>query len=257
MTSTAVIPTFAPPRLKDRDAGRSARRQVPIIAMVGPNGGGKSLAMVLDTLPSLRAGRRVLSTLELIDPRTGQPYPNYERLEDWQQIIEARNCDVLFDEVMGIANSRESAGLPWQVQNILGQLRRRDVVLRWSAPAWARADKINREVTQAVTVCTGHMSAGQPRSEDGSPEVRLWRERRLFIWKTYEKPAEPDWSPEKAREILPLKKAFFRRPGSEAMHSYRTLDDVSTISDLASTGHCVKCKGRRVVPICKCPPEDR
>ena len=48
---------------------RDARRGLPIHAYVGPNGGGKSLAMVNDTIPSLDAGRPVLSTVRLIDWR--------------------------------------------------------------------------------------------------------------------------------------------------------------------------------------------
>ena len=55
-------------------AATRQRRGFPIMAYVGPNGGGKSLAMVKDTVPSLRAGRRVLSTVRLLDAATGEPH---------------------------------------------------------------------------------------------------------------------------------------------------------------------------------------
>jgi hypothetical protein len=54
-----------------RNAGKRARRRVmPIHGYVGSNGGGKSAAMVWDTLPSLLAGRRVLSGVAR-DARSG------------------------------------------------------------------------------------------------------------------------------------------------------------------------------------------
>lgn len=244
-----------PPRLRDRDAGRAARRLAPIHAYVGGNGGGKSLAMVHDTLPSLHAGRRVLSTVELIDPRTGSPWPNYELLTSWSQLLEARHADVLFDEVTGIASARESQGLPVQVANILMQLRRRDVILRWSAPAWARADKIIRETSQAVTVCAGYMAA--PAQSGTGPDVRLWREKRLFRWRTFDTATFDEWTTTKQGRIRATKSAWFWRPGSEAMLSYRTLDDVSRVGEVLDSGRCAHCGGRKPIPACKCDAAPR
>lgn len=237
---------LAPLKLRDKNAGRSQRRQAPIHAFIGGNGGGKSLAMVHDTLPSLHAGRRVLSTVKLLDARTGKPWPNYVRLEHPTQLLEARNCDVLFDEVVGIASSRESQGMPVQIANLLVQLRRRDVVLRWSAPAWARADKIIRECSQAVTVCRGMMSAP---AGDG---MRLWAERRLFRWKTYDTKDFDEWTSSKGGRISADVSAWFWRPGSEAGLSYDTLDAVSTLGYPDEFGNCVHCGGRRPRPLCKC-----
>jgi hypothetical protein len=232
--------------LTNKDAGRAARRQAPIHAYVGGNGGGKTLAMVHDTLPSLHAGRRVLSTVALIDPRTGEHWPNYERLEHPSQLLEATHADVLFDEVVGIASSRESQGMPVQIANLLVQLRRRDVVLRWSAPAWARADKIIRETSQAVTVCYGLLSK-QSKSPD-----RLWPEKRLFRWKTYDTRDFEEWTASKSGRLSADKSAWFWRPNSEAMHSYNTLDAVSTLGYPDEFGNCVHCGGRRPRPLCKC-----
>ena len=49
------------------EAKRAARRAYGIHAYVGANGGGKSACMVWDALPSLEAGRPILSTVRLLD----------------------------------------------------------------------------------------------------------------------------------------------------------------------------------------------
>jgi hypothetical protein len=244
-----IVPAHRGRPLRDKPAGRDARRSAPIHAYIGANGSGKSLAMVHDTLPSLQSGRRVLSTVELIDADTGLPYPNYERLTDWDQVMDARHTDLLFDEVVGIAGSREHAGLPVQIANILVQLRRRDLTLRWSAPAWARADKIIRETTQAVTVSASFMSK-RPLMPDGSPA--LWKQSRLFRWKTYSMLDFDEWSSSKGGSIRAEKTAWYWAANSRAFASYRTLDDVSRVGEVLDSGRCAHCGGRRVIPVCKC-----
>lgn len=219
---------------------------VPIHAYIGENGGGKSLAMVHDTLPSLEQGRRVLSTVKLIDPATGLPHASYERLTDWGQILDAEHCDVLFDEVVGIASARESQGLPVQVANLLVQLRRRDVVLRWSAPAWARADKIIRETTQAVTLCKGQLGKRDP----GSP--RMWASKRLFKWRTFDAFAFDQMTTGQIDKQPSSSVAWFWGPRSRAFASYDTLDAVERVGDVLDSGRCVHCGGRKMVPRCSC-----
>ena len=232
--------------LRDRNAGRDRRRAVPIHAYIGENGGGKSLAMVHDTLPSLEAGRTVLSTVRLLDPRTGEPHSSYERLADWGQILEAEHCDVLFDEVVGIASARESSGLPVQVANLLVQLRRRDVVLRWSAPAWARADKIIRETTQAVTLCKGMLGKRDPNSP------RMWAQKRLFKWRTFDAFAFDQLTTGQLDKLPSSSVAWFWGSGSRAFASYDTLDAVERVGDVLDSGRCVHCGGRKAIPRCSC-----
>lgn len=235
-----------PPSHRDRNAGRMNRRQTPIHAYIGANGGGKSLAMVHDTLPSLDAGRKVLSTVRLLDSRTGESHPAYEPLTDWGQLLEAEHCDVLFDEVVGIASARESQGMPVQVANLLVQLRRRDVVLRWSAPAWARADKIIRETTQAVTVCSGYLGK---RVKD-SP--RLWAPKRLFKWSTYDALDFDQASTGQIEKQPHGSTSWFWGVNSRAFASYDTFDSVERVGEVLDSGRCVHCGGRRVIPRCSC-----
>ncbi len=235
------------------------RRTMNISGFVGPNGSGKSLCMVRDTLPSLDSGRRVLSTVMLLDSETGEPHRNYERLTEWSQLLGAHGADILMDEITGIAGSREAMGMPVQVQNLLNQLRRNDLCLRWSAPDWKRADTILRSVTQAIHVARGYW----PDRRSLSGGERLWAPRRLFKVRSFSAIDFDEWSSAKAsqdykgKSVKPLRPEvveWFRGPGSRAFASYDTLDSVSRVGEVLDSGRCAHCGGRRVVPQCKCEP---
>lgn len=238
-----------------------ARRAGSIHAYIGPNGSGKSLAMVRDTIPSLDAGRTVLSTVTLLDSATGLPHPNYVRLTDWRQLLDASHADVLFDEVTGIAGSREAMGMPVQVQNLLNQLRRRDLVLRWTAPSWARADTIIRSCTQKVTDCRGYWT-DRRRAVGAAAEVRMWAPRRLFKLRTFATVDFDEWTASKAAQVRtggsvkPLRAQpveWFYGPRSRAFASYDTLDPVTRVGEVLDSGRCAHCGGRRTIPRCECP----
>jgi hypothetical protein len=234
-----------------RDQGASSRRRSEISAYVGPNGSGKSLAMVHDTIPSLQAGRMVLSTVKLLDPVTKEAHPSYVRLTDWTQLLEAEHCDVLFDEVIGIASSRSSQGMPQQVSNLLNQLRRRDIVLRWTAPAWGRADVIIRECTKSVTVARGFMSK-TPVQIPGEPDVRGWRPKRLFRWVTYPADDFSTWTDTKTSKLSPSNTAWHWGPSGMAFQSYDTHDAVERVGEVLDSGNCAHCGGSRPRKKCEC-----
>lgn len=229
-------------RVKDKRTRYAVarRRSYPIHAYVGPNGGGKTACMLHDTIPSILAGRRILSTVAVLDPRTGEPYWNYVKFEDWDQLLEATHTDVLMDEMVGIANSRSASSLDVRAQNKLMQLRRADVVLRWTAPNWARADKIIREVTQAVTECRGSFPA-RTRAAVGE-ERRLWAPKRLFCWTTYDSAEFEEWTAGKRDKAEKnggvLCREFYYGPGSDVFKAYDTLDSVSIVAGLLDNGHC-------------------
>lgn len=262
---------------------RAERRGYPIHGYVGANGGGKTCAMVWDTLPSLETGRPVLSTVRLLDyanprpcddPLCGDPeheviarwaeldewgvpvppplpshmaaHPLWVPFTEWSQLLEAEKCDVLMDEVTGVASSRESQGLPAAVANTLVQMRRRDVQIRWTAPAWARADKIIRECSQAVTYCEGYLS------KPSSDADRLWRQRRLFRWRTFDANAFEDFTAGKREKLDRRVVDLHWGPNSPAFAAYDTLDAVLTIGTVDGSGRCETCGGRRTAPECSC-----
>lgn len=234
-------------------AATAQRRTAPIMAYVGPNGGGKSLAMVKDTLPSLLAGRRVISTVRLIDVRTGEPFPSYEPFVHADQLIDARDCDILMDEMVGVANSREAGSLDVRVQNKLVQLRRADAVVRWSAPNYARADKIVREVTQAVTECRGYATDRRPQIDPKTGEKRLWQPKRLFSFRTYDTLDFEDWTAGKRDRLEPSVDEWFVGPNSLAFASYDTLDAVESVAGMTKGGTCIVCGGTvKRLSTCRC-----
>lgn len=279
-------------RLADRPMSKSRlkRRGFPIHGYVGPNGHGKGVAMVLDTIPSLDSGRPVLSTVRLLDFRNPRPcpggdlcdvpdqhvvtrrtatlvdgkvvfgevptdavhkasHPFYVRLTNFGQLLEWRDGDVLLDEVTGVASSRDHASLPAPVVDLLVQLRRRNIALRWSTPNWSRADKVIREVTQAVTLCTGSFGKKRPQPVDEAP--RLWTDRRFFTFRTYDAAMIEDWDQAQAENVTAEITQRIWRPGLVVNHAYDTLDPVTSLG-YAVLGTCISCGGRRAQHKCLC-----
>ena len=138
--------------------------------------------------------------------------------------------------------------MPVQVANYLVQLRRRDVMMRWTTPNWARADKIIREVTQAVTFCVGYV----PRERQTADGTRLWRDRSLFVWRTYDAFAFDDFTEGKRQGLRARPIDLFWRPGSMAERAYDTLDGVIALGWANEAGLCMTCGGKRSHPRCGC-----
>ena len=228
---------------------RRRRRSVPIHAYIGANGGGKSLAAVYDTLPTLAAGRHVLSTVRLLDPATGEPHPLWVKLDDYRTLLEVERADCILDEVTGVASSRESAGMPAAVANLLVQLRRRDVALRWTAPNWKRADTIIREVSQGVTLCMGFVPQSI-KADDGTD--KMWSSKRLFYWRTYDAAAFDEWTAYRKDKCRPMARQLMWRPGSLASSAYDTFDAVSSLGAVTDAGLCMECAGHRARRKCEC-----
>jgi len=238
--------------------------------------------MVWDTLPSLAVGRPVLSTVRILDydnPRPcddaacthpehadvagefepdGRPVPVQHRaahplwvpFTDWGQLLEAEHCDVLMDEVTGVASSRESHSMPAPVANALVQMRRRDVVVRWSAPAWKRSDVIIRECSQAVTYCTGHFPV-KVQAAEGEPE-RLWHRRRMSNVRTFDAQLFEDFTAGKREQLNALCKQLLWLPNLGVFDAYDTYDAVLSIGTVTEGGTCYRCGGRRRAPACSC-----
>jgi hypothetical protein len=250
---------------------RLRRRAVPIHAYLGAgNGSGKTLAMIHDTIPSLEAGRPVLSTVRILDYKNPRPcddptctwpghpdhqaaHPLFIPFRSYDQLLAARDCDVLMDEIVGIASSRDYNSMPVQVANFLTQLRRRNIALRWTATNWARADVIIREVTNAVTLSVPVYKIRRV-SPPGEP-ISLWRDGVLFMWKTFDAALIDDFDARGANNAnfgIRNYQLYFR-PGAYAMGAYDTLDSVSSVGWANLAGMCMVCGGKRTIPRCSCP----
>lgn len=244
----------------DGKAGRDWRSGFGITGYVGPNGSGKSLTAVFDTMPSLDAGRPVLSTVRLLDYDDPRPcddpdcdspshpdhmaaHPCWIPLRDWSDLLHAEHCDVLLDEVTGVASSRESMQLPGPIANLLVQLRRRDVVMRWTSPSWARADRIIRETTQAAVICKGMFG----KRDAG----RVWPSNRLIKTRLLDARDLDELTEHRREATKAMNVSWMLLSRCAATGAYDTLDRVMSIPSIDG-GRCLVCGGRRRVPACTC-----
>lgn len=248
------------------------RRSEPIVAYVGGNGHGKTLAMVYDTIPALEVGRTVLSTVRLFDPSSplveieeestnpvtgeiitvsrlqySELHPAYVPLVSWVQLVEATRCDVLLDEVTSVASARQHQLLPAQLENKLQQLRKADVNVRFTTPNFARADLVLRELTRLVVDCRGYVRRPSPG--------RQWPERSWFKLTAYDAKDLDAFEQEKVDKVRPASKQWLHRSiDFSASHLYWTYDGVTTLDHVDAAGMCLTCNGKRTIPRCTCPP---
>lgn len=260
---------FASPRAARR--ARSRRRAYPVHMYVGRNGSGKSLAAVYDTVPDLEAGTPVLSTVRLLDYRNPRPcddegctdllhgqaghmaaHPCWVPFTSWPQFLDFKGGVALLDEITGIADSFESASLPGAVANKLAQLRRDEVAVRITGLNFVRANKRIREATNAVTRCRSFLPV-TVTDEGGSD--RIWRQRRLAIWRTYDAQSLPvddhtEGAYEKA-DLLVGSRLWI--PTSDAAAAYDSIAPILSVGSVTDAGRCAYCAGTRRAQECSCP----
>lgn len=179
-----------------------------------------------------------------------KPHPFYVPWRSYTQLMEWRDGDVYADEITGFASSREIKNMPPQVANYLVQLRRRNVVLRWTTPSWGRADTIIREVTQAVTLCVG--SVPKRRAQQVGEAPRLWRDNRLFMARTYDPHEFDEVEARRLEHARPGVWAMYWRPKGLTETAYDTLDSVTALGWANEAGMCISCGGARRTPSCSC-----
>lgn len=219
------------------------RMSFPIMGFVGPNGGGKTLAAVMMAYIAMEyQGRKVLSTVPLLDPKTNLPHRNYVPWTNWDQLLEWWDGDVLADEILSIASSRGAASLDPRAQTLLVQLRKRNCRFWWTAPSYARADVIIREVTQAITECRGFYSDNTGRQERRGT-IQSWAPKRLFQFATYDATEFDEWTAGKKDKAEPLVEDWFHGVDSLSFKCYDTLGAVNVIAGVNDAGTCDTCNG--------------
>lgn len=293
------LPGFAP-----NAQATKIRRGQAIHGYVGPNGAGKSLLAANDTIPTLKGQewncdnpdhlhtmqgvtngtRRVLSTMPFVTP-TGAPHPLYVPLTDYSQILSAEHVDLILDEVGGAVASSTSDGIPIGVKASLQELRRREVVCRWTAPSWKRASNILRECSQAVTLTLGFMPVAhkdgiefagahttEQLADDGEtldlvecpiaePHThdsgRMWGARRLMFARTFDANLFDEFTTAKKdnKKYRPLCREVFWRPGSAAEAAYDTHGYVQKLGQVTDAGTCDHCSGYKPRKKCECEKE--
>lgn len=190
--------------------------------------------------------RLVYSTVALIDPETGDDHPLYRPLLDYRQLLGIEHAEVIFDEVAGISDASESAAIPVQVVNWLHTLRKSDVRMAVTTPAYARCSKPIRQVAQVV------VDARSFFPEARTPG-RLWRPRRMFAFVAYDAFEFEDFTTGTKEKATSLGRAVFWRPGHPAERHYDTLGQVLALGHVTEAGLCSSCGGARSRPKCACP----
>ena len=250
---------------------RRARRSFPIVAYVGPNGGGKSLCLVADTLDTLKGirwecrnpghkhtaegiysgYRKVLSTVKFLKAGTAEPHPLYVPFTDLEQLVDAEHCDVVMDEATAVVSSRESLRMDARIANKLVQLRRCDTVLRISTPNWARIDKLVREVIQAVVECRGYFPGQAVAASGEFSSGGLWAPKRVFSFRMFDTAEFEEWTAGKREKAEPVKSEWFFGPGSDAFAAYDTLDGITVPAGMTPEDTCTLCEGKITRHICR------
>lgn len=240
-----------------------------ISAFVGPNGGGKTLALMVFTARTRKGVkwrcrnpdhahtargefegyRKMLSTVPILrGDGSGELHPLYVKFDDFQQLLDIEHADIYMDEIVTVASSRQSLGMDPRVLAKLLQLRKFDLFLFWTAPNWARADKAMREVTKAVVECRGYYS-DRSQPEDGA---MLWRPKRVFNFRIYDAVEFEDWTAGKREKTRSLFSLWFKGPGSDAFKAYDTLGAVSMVASITPENTCTVCDGQVVRHRCAC-----
>lgn len=205
----------------------------PIVGFTGPNGAGKTLVAVTEAIADMRAGRTVVSTVQ-IDSEHGSSVP----LTSLRQLLELEDCTVLLDEVAVVFSSRGSMGLAPEVEVWLQTLRHRNITVRWTAPGWMRADTMLRGVTQVLVTC-------HPMGKKRAAGV-FWPRPLVILAAALDVHSIPqDATPEKI-----LKRRVYVPQRLAGWGAYDTMADTPRVGHPRSGGNCPDCGGSRRAEPC-------
>ncbi|MDM7856667.1 hypothetical protein [Cellulomonas alba] len=174
----------------------------------------------------MKRGREVYSTVPI-----KSEHGESKEIRSLRHLLELRDCTVLIDEIAVVFSSRDSMLIPREFDVFLQTLRHSGVTLRWTAPAFARADVRVREVTQAVV---GVHALGK-RKVAGE----FWPRPVTILCGVLDTTSIPvDGTPEKV-----LKRRVFLPTRLSGWGAYDTHADTPRIGHPPTGGACVDCGG--------------
>lgn len=151
-------------------------RPAPITAFVGVNGSGKTLTAIAFALTDLKKTGRPLVTN--VGGLSVEHVP-IDGVEELPEVMASLGtCNVVLDEAGAMFASRDT-GRNKAFEKSVQQLRKYDARLLWTAPAFARADKILREVTFDVILCSPVIKVR--RKGKAWPSTRLIFQKRFDV----------------------------------------------------------------------------
>lgn len=166
-----------------------------------------------------------------------------------------RPCMLLLDEITSVLPSRDFANVPPQLQRMTQQLRKPQVSpVVWTAPSYARADKLLREV------CTHIVEASviMPRLTSKRASAFAWPQHRFFRYRIYDA-ADYEAAFGDAPDLAALLDPEPPRPQSRryllgararanAFAAYDTREGVALLDHI----ECSTCGGKFARKSCKC-----
>lgn len=150
-------------------------RPAPITAYVGVNGSGKTLSAIAFAIEDQRRTGRPLVT------NVGGLSVDHHVIDDVEELPDLMDslgtCNVVLDEAGAMFSSR-TTGRNKAFEKSVQQLRKYDARMLWTAPAFARADKILREVTFTAILC-------QPLLKK-HVKGKAWPSTRIVVQKSFD-----------------------------------------------------------------------
>lgn len=245
-----------------------------IAGVVGANGHGKTLgAVALFVLPAWATGRVVVSNLRLYPEALGYPAEYWRPLSSGAELLrlgdhggrvepetgelwsttEDRGVMLLLDEITSVFPSRGFADLPYEVQRFLQQMRKPDVApVVWTAPAWARADLMLREVCQFAIEAEPMfpLLSRRPSTPWGWPGHRWFRYliHDAFSYEEFIGVAVAGGERSR-REPESVRRLWRRKVLKAARLAYDTREGVELLDHIA----CPRCGGKQARKTCRCP----
>lgn len=218
-----------------KDKAVTARRKLAIHGYMGANGHFKTATMIRDTIPDMLADLPILSTVQLNDPRTGLPYEGCTIFSNWDQLHDHKGGPLLLDEVMNVMDARDSGAMPQHIRLLIPQLRKRKVMVRYTAPDFDNADKRLRQISWGITVCRGRMPDKAAVTADS---IEAWAPNRLASAITFDTVSMTQLT-EGARKKAKIKiREFWWAPTSGVFPLYDTMESVSQISNACDHPLC-------------------
>lgn len=147
----------------------------PITAYVGVNGSGKSLSAIAMAVTDYKRLERPLITNMV---GLSIPHHYFESVEEVPDILASLGTSNLIIDEAGAMFASRDAGRNKAFERTVQQLRKHDSRLMWTAPAFARADKILREVTFTVILCRSLWKKREPG--------KVWPSTRLIHQKSFD-----------------------------------------------------------------------
>lgn len=199
---------------------------------------------------AVEGDRLAWSTTALLDGNAAKPvlHPRYRPLRSLRDLVRCEHGDVLLDEVQGVADARDHQSMPVGFRKMVYELRRRDVVCRWTAVDYSAADARMRQITQLAVQARGFFPAVSVGGR--------WQPRQMLRWSAYDASDFDHFTVGSRKEITPLAVQWVWRPGHLFERSYDTLAPVLSLTMASESGQCMNCGGSKSRDKCGCPTDE-